>query len=81
MQSMRRRAVQAEAPLHEQGAGQKLTSSLPRAPMPSLVIHRMLAAAPAAWPAPALMPTAASRLDVMSDPPSQPVMCDGTAHN
>ena len=51
-----------------------LTSSLPRAPIPSLVIQRMLAAPAAAVPAPAFRPTAANRLEVIRELPIQPVM-------
>ena len=49
--------------------------------MPSLVIHRMLAAPAAAVPAPALSPTAARREEVIREEPIQPVMWEGTAHS
>ena len=50
------------------------TSNLPKAPMPSFVIQRILAAPAAAVPAPALRPTAANRLEVMREEPIQPVI-------
>ncbi len=58
-----------------------LTNTRPAAPMPSLVIHLIAAAAEAAPTALLLTPTAFNKLDVAKLVLIQPVTCAGTAHS